>query len=84
MKLPRDLSARELIQVLARRGYVVTRQRGSHIRLTTQVNGEHHITIPDTEALRAGTLGSILRDVAEHFGISRQDLIDELFGGDER
>ena len=28
-------------------GYEVTRQTGSHLRLTTEVNGEHHITIPN-------------------------------------
>ena len=32
MKLPRDLSAEDLIQKLANLGYRVTRQTGSHIR----------------------------------------------------
>jgi predicted RNA binding protein YcfA (HicA-like mRNA interferase family) len=80
MRLPRDLSASDLIKALGPRGYVVTRQKGSHIRLTTQQNGEHHLTIPNHDPLRVGTLSSILHDVAEHFGISREDLIQELFG----
>lgn len=46
MKLPRDLSSEELVKALARLGYVVDHQTGSHIRLTTQRNGEHHLTIP--------------------------------------
>ena len=37
MKLPRDLSASDVVRGLERLGYVVTRQRGSHIRLTTSL-----------------------------------------------
>jgi predicted RNA binding protein YcfA (HicA-like mRNA interferase family) len=81
MKLPRDLSAGDLIKVLAKRGYVVTRQKGSHIRLTTQQNGEHHLTIPNHDPLMVGTLSGILRDVADHFGIAREELVKELIGG---
>ena len=80
MKLPRDLSAADLIKALAAFGYAVTRRKGSHIRLTTQQQGEHHVTIPDHDPLRIGTLSSILRDVAEHFGISREELGRQLFG----
>ena len=47
MKLPRHLSARDLIQALAAYGYSVTRQKGSHVCLTTRRKGEHHVTIPD-------------------------------------
>jgi predicted RNA binding protein YcfA (HicA-like mRNA interferase family) len=46
MKLPRDLSGDELAVLLRKYGYVVTRQTGSHMRLTTSQSGEHHITIP--------------------------------------
>ena len=38
MKIPRDLSANELIKYLAKVGYAPTRQTGSHIRLTTHQN----------------------------------------------
>jgi predicted RNA binding protein YcfA (HicA-like mRNA interferase family) len=47
MKLPRALSGAALIKALGKLGYVVTRQKGSHIRITTQQHGEHHITVPD-------------------------------------
>ena len=39
MKLPRNLSGTDLVKALQKIGYVVTRQKGSHIRLTTNRNG---------------------------------------------
>ena len=43
MKLPRDISGQELAGKLTIFGYEITRQNGSHLRLTTLQNGEHHI-----------------------------------------
>ena len=80
MKLPRDLSGDELAKLLRRYGYMVTRQVGSHMRLTTQQGGEHHITIPRHSSLRVGTLNDILKDVAQHLGMERDGLAEELFG----
>jgi predicted RNA binding protein YcfA (HicA-like mRNA interferase family) len=80
MKLPRDVGARELTQKLVYFGYVVSRQSGSHIRLTTQLNGEHHITIPNHQPLKLGTLSQILTDVSIHQQIEKKDLIKQLFG----
>jgi predicted RNA binding protein YcfA (HicA-like mRNA interferase family) len=79
MRLPRDLSGRELAQALSLMGYAVTRQTGSHMRLTTNENGEHHITIPDHNPLRIGTLSAILNDVADHFDLPRDELLERLF-----
>ncbi|MBN3899398.1 MAG: type II toxin-antitoxin system HicA family toxin [Nostoc sp. NOS(2021)] len=79
MKLPRDLSSDDLIKALSRLGYEVSRQTGSHIRLTTQENGEHHLTIPAHNPIKIGTLNAILRDIAEHFNLSRDELLQELF-----
>lgn len=78
MKLPRNLSGRDLVKLLKPLGYEKTRQTGSHIRLTTQEKGEHHITIPNHESLRVGTLASILAEVAEHLEISRDALLKKL------
>ena len=64
---------------LGRLGYVVTRQTGAHLRLTTTLQGEHHITIPRHDSLRVGTLSSILRDVAEHHGLTKDELTNQLF-----
>ena len=60
MKLPRDLSGRGLAKALQVLGYRVTRQTGSHLRITTTTHGEHHVTVPDHDPLRVGTLGGIL------------------------
>lgn len=80
MRLPRDLSGPDLVKALAKLGYQMTRQTGSHMRLTTSEKGEHHITIPNHAALRVGTVAAILSEVAGHFQTSRDDLIQKLFG----
>ena len=79
MKLPRDVSGRELASRLSRLGYEINHQTGSHIRLTTIRGGEHHVTVPAHDPLRVGTLHAILRAVAEHHGLSRQELLRLLF-----
>jgi predicted RNA binding protein YcfA (HicA-like mRNA interferase family) len=79
MKLPRNESGASLVKRFQRLGYSVTRQTGSHIRMTTQENGEHHITIPDHQNLKVGALNSILTDVAQHFNITRDELIAQLW-----
>ena len=79
MRVPRDLTGRDLIRRLEKLGYVVTRQAGSHVRLTTQIDGEHHVTVPIHDPLRIGTLSSILSGVAAHCGITRDDLLARLF-----
>ena len=81
MRLPRDWNGEKLAQQLRRFGYEVTRQTGSHIRLTTRHGGEHHVTIPRHSPLRVGTLNAILKDVAEHFGLDRDDMLAELLEG---
>ncbi len=79
MKIPRDISGKELIRRLRLFGYEQTRQVGSHIRITTQKNGEHHLTIPNHDALKLGTLSSILSAISEHLGITKEELINRLF-----
>ncbi len=78
MKLPRDFSADQLIKLLSKIGYEISRQTGSHIRLTTTMNGQHHLTIPNHNPIKIGTLNSILKDVAEHFKISKEELLKRL------
>jgi predicted RNA binding protein YcfA (HicA-like mRNA interferase family) len=79
MRLPRDLTGQELARTLAKLGYVTDRQTGSHLRLTTQENGEHHITVPNHSPIKLGTLNAILREIAEHFDIDREELLSRLF-----
>jgi predicted RNA binding protein YcfA (HicA-like mRNA interferase family) len=78
MKLPRDVSGTDLAKALKVLGYQVTRQIGSHLRLTTTEGGEHHITIPQHDPLRVDTLAAILDDVAMHFGLSRSELLVKI------
>ena len=78
MKLPRDLSGPDLARALRVLGYQFVRQDGSHIRLTTLMHGEHHITIPAHSALKVGTLGSILKLIAAHHGLTVEALLDAL------
>jgi predicted RNA binding protein YcfA (HicA-like mRNA interferase family) len=79
-RLPRDLTGESLAKSLSMLGYAQTRQTGSHMRLTTQEGGEHHVTVPRHDPLRVGTLGGILAEVAAHFETSRDDIIQRLFG----
>lgn len=78
-RLPRDLDGATLARALGNFGYQVTRQTGSHIRLTTHQGGEHHVTIPAHSPLRVGTLAAILADVAGHLQLERDELLRALF-----
>jgi predicted RNA binding protein YcfA (HicA-like mRNA interferase family) len=73
------LSGADLVKTLGRLGYTPTRQTGSHIRLTCLSHGEHHITIPNHNPLKLGTLSAILAGVAAHHGITRDELLNKLF-----
>jgi len=80
LRLPRDLSGRDLIKLLRRYGYQVTRQVGSHIRLRSDSRGHaHYMTVPDHDNLRLGTLNAILSDVADYFEMDRSQIAKELF-----
>mgnify|MGYP003352158039 CR=1 FL=1 len=79
MKVPRDLPGSHLADVLCRRwGYLRIHQIGSHIILETSTPVHQRIAIPDHSALRLGTLMSILRSVAAHKSVTRDQLIDSL------
>ena len=81
MKLPRDLDGKKLASLLRRHGYQITRQTGSHIRLTSSAKGaDHHVTVPAHKEIRVGTLHTILRDVAAYLEMPLAELIEELVG----
>ena len=75
MKLPRDVLGAQLVKALRALGYAVDRQKGSHIRVTTQVGGEHHEVIPNHNPIRTGTLSSILKSIAAHHKMTLEELI---------
>lgn len=81
MKSLRNISAKELITSLGKIGYSVSRQSGSHIRLSfvTQ-SGTHHITIPNHNPIKIGTMSSILKEISEQRKISKEELFEILFG----
>jgi len=79
MKLPRDIGGLDLAKALKRYGYEITRQTGSHLRLTTHQGGEHHITIPSHDSLRIGTLNGILSEVAQHLKRNKTEIIKEIW-----
>jgi predicted RNA binding protein YcfA (HicA-like mRNA interferase family) len=79
MKIPRDLDAAVLIKSLKRIGYEQTRQVGSHIRLTIMIKEkEFHLTIPNHNPIKVGTLNNILKDLSNQLEISKEDLIQKL------
>jgi len=78
MKTPRDVTGAALAKALRQLGYEVTRQTGSHLRITTQDHGEHHEVIPNHNPLKIGTLKSILRNVAAHHQMTVPDLLSKL------
>jgi predicted RNA binding protein YcfA (HicA-like mRNA interferase family) len=83
MRLPRDLSGADLVRHFGQFGYAVSRQTGSHMRLTRSADktrGEHHVTIPNHDPLRIGTLAAILDCVALHHGMTRDQLLQKLLG----
>jgi hypothetical protein len=48
--------------------------------LTRILEEEHHITIPKHKSLKIGTLSSILKDIAEHLGKTKEEILSELWG----
>ncbi|MFZ3058300.1 MAG: type II toxin-antitoxin system HicA family toxin [Candidatus Methanoperedens sp.] len=74
MKLP-VISGKEAIKALERAGFVIVRQRGSHIRLK-KVTSETviKITIPLHDTLDRGTLKSIIRSA----GLTVEEFINLL------
>jgi hypothetical protein len=47
----------------------------------TTEHGQHHVTVPNHNPLKVGTLSGILGDVAAHLEISREEIARRLFGG---
>jgi predicted RNA binding protein YcfA (HicA-like mRNA interferase family) len=53
-------------------------QEGSHVILQTETPSHQRLSVPNHNALRIGTLNSIMRVVAAHKGVERQTLLDSL------
>ena len=81
MRMPRDLSGADLVQLLSRRyGFKLRRSRGSHMTVTlATATGEHSVTVPRHRNLRVGTLGQIVSDVSAFVGLPEDVVRRELF-----
>jgi predicted RNA binding protein YcfA (HicA-like mRNA interferase family) len=78
MKIPRNVTGVELVKALRVLGYVVDRQKGSHIRITTQQDGENHEVVPHHQPIKTGTLSGILKRIATHHGLTLEALLQKL------
>jgi predicted RNA binding protein YcfA (HicA-like mRNA interferase family) len=55
------VSGREMVKALGKIGYVLDRQRGSHIILRQQAAPHRRLTVPDHKEVAKGTLRAIIR-----------------------
>lgn len=69
-KLPR-VSGAEVVRALERLGFVVARQRGSHIVLR---RGSSGCVVPNHRELKTGTLAGVLKQA----GVSAEDFTNAL------
>jgi predicted RNA binding protein YcfA (HicA-like mRNA interferase family) len=78
-KTPRNVSGQDLVKLLVKYNYVITRQKGSHIRLSRSINDDvHHLTVPNHSPIKLGTLSAILNEVSQHLKIDKQELLNNL------
>ena len=79
MRIPRQVSGLEVAKARRAPGYERARPEGSHLRLTTAINGTHHVTNPHHKPLIIGPLlGGILMPVAAHHGLTVEELPAKL------
>ncbi len=55
------VSGREVVKALGKIGYVLDRQRGSHMILRQQNSPHRRLTVPDHQEVAKGTLRAIIR-----------------------
>jgi predicted RNA binding protein YcfA (HicA-like mRNA interferase family) len=72
-KLP-VVSGKTLVRALQRHGYVVHRQRGSHIIMKQTVPPHRRAVVPNDPEIAKGTLRQIARDA----GLTIDELIEML------
>ena len=61
MKLP-QISGKDLINIFTKFGYVIIRQRGSHVQLEKRIGSEIiKLTVPMHPQLKKGTLSHIIK-----------------------
>jgi predicted RNA binding protein YcfA (HicA-like mRNA interferase family) len=79
MKLQRSVSGQRLVDHRCRKwDYTRIRQAGSHVMLRTETPSRDGISVPLHSPLRPGMLAAIVRDVATHKGVTREDILRDL------
>ncbi len=59
-KLP-AVSGRDVVRALAKLGYALDRQKGSHMILRQSASPYRRITVPDHDQIAKGTLRALIR-----------------------
>ncbi|MEO8124090.1 MAG: type II toxin-antitoxin system HicA family toxin [Burkholderiales bacterium] len=72
------MSGADLARAMTRLGYRISRQSGSHIRMSLDSEPQHHLTIPAHAVLKTGTLAAILSMTADRLNLSRDELLSAL------
>ncbi len=67
------VSWRDVLKALQKRGFVVIRQKGSHIALSS-ADGKRRVIVPRQDEIKPGTLLSII----EQAGLTKDTFIDLL------
>lgn len=62
-KLP-QVSGKDAIAKFLRLGYVATRQKGSHVRLVSNIPGKRRLSVPLHKVLKKGLLARLIQDAA--------------------
>lgn len=72
------LSGNNVVKILEKYGFSITRTVGSHVRMTGNKDTlSFHITIPMHKELKKGTLSGILRELEGK--INRDDLEEDFY-----
>jgi hypothetical protein len=79
MGVPARLTASELASALSNLGYSVTHKSASHVRLTTFLRGEHHVTVPDEVVFEPETVTVVLTEVARHHRVPYEEVVQRSF-----
>lgn len=78
MKIPKDVSSDRVIRLLERLGYLLIRQRSSHLRLRHDGPPSHSTSIPKHKVLKTGTLHAVLTDAGKQRPMSIEKLAGQL------
>ena len=71
-KLPTNLSGKDVVKILAKLGYEIDHQTGSHMILRQREYPYRRLTIPNHKTLAKGTLRAIIKQA----GLTREEFLN--------